>query len=318
MATTEAHVSGLRRLLVPIDGTEAGRRALRAGFVIAKSFSAHLDALHVGAEPTSTVPLVGEGMSGALIQDLVELAQRQADARAAAARAMFEACAEAAGVAEAHAPGGEGASAEFHQRTGREDEEVVALGRLSDLVVVARPTNDAEDSAGLAIHAALFETGGPVLVAAGEAPEPPLAAAAERFPGRVAIAWSDASEAARALRFALPVLARAEWVDVVDVVGSDSRRTDARRTDAGGSAIHGPRGARRGGVVEYLAWHGIAARPRRIEGEGGTGEALARACADADLVVMGAYTHSRLRQLILGSVTRHMLQETPMQLLMAH
>jgi nucleotide-binding universal stress UspA family protein len=71
-------------------------------------------------------------------------------------------------------------------------------------------------------------------------------------------------------------------------------------------------------LVTYLAWHGIEVRRHGL-GEGGhTGEAVARAVAGADLVVMGAYSHSRLRQLILGGVTRYMLEHAPSALLMAH
>jgi nucleotide-binding universal stress UspA family protein len=68
----------------------------------------------------------------------------------------------------------------------------------------------------------------------------------------------------------------------------------------------------------YLAWHGIDAEQHGIEREGSVGEQLAKAAAGADLVVMGAYTHSRLRELILGGVTRYMLEQTSNTLLMAH
>ena len=74
-------------------------------------------------------------------------------------------------------------------------------------------------------------------------------------------------------------------------------------------------------LIAYLAWHGIDARLRKLRGQSTqAGEALIGECreAGADMLVMGAYTHSRLRQLILGGVTRHVLHHAPMTCLMCH
>jgi hypothetical protein len=76
---------------------------------------------------------------------------------------------------------------------------------------------------------------------------------------------------------------------------------------------------RAGGLMEFLAWHGISAEHRKVsKDDSSVGAAIIKACADADLLVMGAYTHSRLRQLILGGVTRHVLEHATLPLLMAH
>ncbi|MCH7937805.1 MAG: universal stress protein [Proteobacteria bacterium] len=75
-------------------------------------------------------------------------------------------------------------------------------------------------------------------------------------------------------------------------------------------------------LAEYLEWHGISAATRTFDSEGRKliGAPLLKECADAgvDLLVMGAYTHSRMRQLILGGVTRHVLEEAAIPLFMAH
>ncbi|MFO1157117.1 MAG: universal stress protein, partial [Rhodospirillales bacterium] len=68
----------------------------------------------------------------------------------------------------------------------------------------------------------------------------------------------------------------------------------------------------------YLAWHGITADARAISQHPSVGEALNEAARDADLLVMGGYSHSRLRELILGGVTRYMLEKATMPLLLAH
>jgi nucleotide-binding universal stress UspA family protein len=70
--------------------------------------------------------------------------------------------------------------------------------------------------------------------------------------------------------------------------------------------------------VDYLAWHGIAAGRQTVKTRSHVGDVLLDAAADADLMVMGAYSHSRLRELILGGVTRHMLEKATLPLLVAH
>ena len=102
---------------------------------------------------------------------------------------------------------------------------------------------------------------------------------------------------------ALPFLAAAERVTAVAVRGE-------RDDDDRGLAE----------VAEYLAWHGVVARTHAVITRAPVGETLldAAVAASADLVVMGGYSHSRLRELILGGVTRHMLERTALPLLVAH
>ena len=71
-------------------------------------------------------------------------------------------------------------------------------------------------------------------------------------------------------------------------------------------------------VPAYLAWHGITAESRAITPHPSVGDALTEAARDADLLVMGGYSHSRLREMILGGVTRHMLEKATLPLLLAH
>ena len=90
---------------------------------------------------------------------------------------------------------------------------------------------------------------------------------------------------------ALPLIELADSVRILNV--------DTDDTDADGAAEW----------AEFLAWHGVSAERGSVPvDEGPVGAAIITACADADLLVMGAYTHSRLRQLILGGVTRHVLE----------
>lgn len=284
----------IRKILAPVDGSEASRTALQSAFLIARRFQAHVLALHVRVGPTQAVPFVGEGMSGALVQELIELTEREGASRAAAAREIFDRLQLGAGIPKRLAPGAGGPSAEWAESVGREDDPLVRLGRLADLIVVARPAADPDGLGHVTLSRALFETGHPVLV--------PSREQAETLGRRIVIAWNGGVQAARAITAGLPFLEGAEWVTVI--------RVGDERDDQHGLA----------NVAEYLAWHGVAAETHAISGRGSVGEALndAVAASGADLVVMGGYSHSRLRELILGGVTRHMLQKALPPLLLAH
>ena len=115
----------IRKILVPLDGSEADRAALPAAFRLPRTFDAHVLAMHVRVEPTDALPFVGEGMSAALVQELVDLTEREDAARAAAARQTFDRAAESAPipgvcVRDAGAP-----SAEWAGVVGREDDAIV-------------------------------------------------------------------------------------------------------------------------------------------------------------------------------------------------
>jgi nucleotide-binding universal stress UspA family protein len=206
---------------------------------------------------------------------------------------MFDRARESGGVPVSESPSKAGPTTVWREIVGAEEEIVVQRGRLADLLVVARPTAQMEVPSAVTFNAAVFESGRPVLVAP---LEPPAS-----LGRRVAISWNGSAEAARAVSAALPFITRAEAVCVLSVDGDD--------LDGEGSAD----------LLEFLAWHGVSAENRVVaKGEGSVGASIVAACADADLLVMGAYTHSRLRELIMGGVTRHVLEQATPPLLMAH
>lgn len=282
----------IRKVLVPLDGSDRDRQALNAAFSVAQVFGAHIDAMHVRVQPVDTLPFVGEGMSAALVQELVELSERETAARAAIARKTFEAMRTAANVPLAAAVGAATTpSALWLELEGQEEDAVAAAGRLADLIVLAAPEPSGSIGNPGTFGVALFETGRPVLVAAKR--DAPL-----RF-GHIVVAWDASAQAARALAAALPFLARAGKVSIV-------------------SAQEPGEGDDLKSVPAYLAWHGIAAESRTIGQHPSVGDALTAAACGADLLVMGGYSHSRLREMILGGVTRHMLGKATLPLLLAH
>lgn len=281
----------VRTLLVPVDGSASGRVVLKTALQVAREHDAHVDAVHVRPDPRVGVPLVGEGMSAGMVEELIDLAEKETAARAREARALFEQIQAEHGLPLTADPTGPAPSIAYAEVEGREEEEIARRGRVHDLIVLARPQQRPDGDAAVIFNAALFETGRPVLVA-------PIH---EGIIGRhVAVAWNGSAEAARAVAAAMDFLNRAETVEVVSA--DPDKASDVRLKD----------------LVDYLGWHGIAVRPHASGEASHAGEAVAHAVAAADLVVMGAYSHSRLRQLILGGVTRYMLEHAPQALLMAH
>jgi nucleotide-binding universal stress UspA family protein len=131
----------------------------------------------------------------------------------------------------------------------------------------------------------------------------PYIGAHEQIGRRIVVGWNGAREAARAMRDALPFLKRAEQVTLVAAELDERRRPELDRATA------------------FLERHGVAAQARHLSSvDVGAGDFLLNALADesADLLVMGAYGHSRLRELALGGATRHVLRSMTAPVLMSH
>lgn len=287
-------MTDFKTILVPVADGASAVSPLDTAFRLASLFGAHVVGLHVRNDPTSAVPLVGEGMSGGMVEEMMSVAERQSAERAAAARAGFDAACTRHGVGMSTVPVA-GPSAQWEDMTGREEEAVAWRGRLSDLVVMGRPSEGAEMPSLLSLNAALMESGKPLLLAPPQAPA---------VVGRsVAVAWNGSAEAGRAVAFALPLMKRAETVTILSIA-EDNRTVSASA----------------GELAAFLAWHGITAQCKVVHGGAHAGNVLLEQCSavGADMLVMGAYTHSRLRQLILGGVTRHVLNHADIACLMCH
>ncbi|NQU56142.1 MAG: universal stress protein [Rhodospirillales bacterium] len=285
----------IKTILVPIDGTETSRTALDVAFMLGRDLPAHVDVLHVATDPKDAVPLLGEGMSAAIIEEMIQLAEREAKERTARAEAMFEDARARNGLAaQATPPAGDEGSTALVQCVGREDVLTAQKGRLVDLVVAARPTAQSDASLAMTINAAIFETGRPVLIAPPNVPE--------TMATKIAISWNGSAEASRAVAAALPLIVRAQKVIIMTA-----------ENDKTPSAVAAE-------LAAYLAWHGVSAESHTLPGGSQVGQVLLEDCkvVGADLLVMGAYTHSRMRQLILGGVTKHVLASADLPVLMTH
>ena len=284
----------IRKLLLPLTGTAAGEAALTTSLMIARLWNAHVLALHVRVDSRDVAPLAGEGLSGAMIEEMMSATEKESGERAYAVRSMFERFVTRHDVVVSEARPGVGhATASFAAVTGREEDIVAQQARLADLTVVPHPDAGEDVSSSDALHAVLFDSGRPVLISPQVAPA--------SIGTRVCLAWNGTAESASSALAAVPWMQRAEAVRILSADGYQRR---------------GP------GVPElaaYLALHGINADVEMFQSVGnsvGAGLLAAARRFDCDLLSMGAYSHSRLRQLILGGVTRHVLERANLPVMM--
>jgi nucleotide-binding universal stress UspA family protein len=284
----------IRKLLLPLTGTEAGEAALATALLVARVWDAHVTALHVRVDARDVAPLAGEGLSGAMIEEMMSATEKESSDRAHAVRSMFERFVTEHQVTVAEArPGLLGATASFAAITGREEDLVAQQARLADLTVVPHPEAGEDISSSDALHAVLFDSGRPVLIAPMHAPT--------SIGKRICIAWNGTAESASAVLGALPWMQRAEAVRILTAEGYQRRGPAAPE------------------LAAYLAMHHIHADIATftpVDKDVGKGLLAAAGHFGADLLAMGAYSHSRLRQLILGGVTRSVLENSTLPVMM--
>ena len=190
-------------------------------------------------------------------------------------------------------PGPGQASASFTTAAGRVQDIVAHQARLSDLTVVPHPEAGDDVSSSATLHAVLFDSGRPVLIA------PQIEPAT--IGTRVCLAWNGTAESAESVLSAMP------WMQAADTVRILSAE-DYQRLGPDAQAL-----------ADYLSLHGVNAGIETFHSvRGSIGGGLLRAARlfGCDLLSMGAYSHSRLRQLILGGVTQHVLENSTIPIMM--
>ncbi len=190
-----------RNLLVPLAGSDDIRPVVELGLAMGKDLGAHVEVLHILSDPKDTIPLLGEGMSVSMIEDMIEAAEKEGGDRAVRGQQVFDELCQQFSITVGGKPDEAGASASWGQEVGRDDEVTARRGRLADLIVVGRPTETSDVSSTLTLNAALFDTGRPVLVA------PP--GGTGDFGKHIAISWNGGAQAARAVGSALGMIKRA-------------------------------------------------------------------------------------------------------------
>ena len=277
-----------KNILVHLDNARACVGRVDAAIKLAQDFDAQLTGLY----PTAEVTLPSYAV-GSIPVEIVRLQQKQAQERAEEALAKFRAACEKAGVAQ------DSRIARCHDVDLAA--EISLHLRYADLVVLGQ--NEPDDPLSTrrnVIEDVLLGGGRPALVV-------PYIGAAKAIGKRVMLAWDAGREAARAVADALPLLTRA---DEVIVLVADARASARGHGEEPGADI-----------ARHLARHGVAAEVHQsVTGEVAIGDAILSRLADdgCDLLVMGAYGHARLREMVLGGVTRSLLDHMTVPVLMSH
>jgi nucleotide-binding universal stress UspA family protein len=272
----------IKDVMVPLDGTPADEMRLAAVADLADYFEIQVTALFLSELPLLT-PAEWDGIGARQTLQILQEARENSERIAGSVTqrlTTFQLPVELRRIEVVSGSQGEVAARE---------------ARSADVFVELRPNGAASEPKQL-VESVLFETGRHLF----------LAPATGHGPGgfdRIMLAWNDSREATRAVAEAMPYLMKAETVDVVVVQSSLLSRISGN------------------GIVNHLLHHGIGTELYDVRARaGGIGATLIAEAQErsADLVVMGGYGHSRLREWLLGGVTYQLMHQAPVPLIVAH
>jgi nucleotide-binding universal stress UspA family protein len=279
----------MKTILVPTQNTPAMIPTLETAVLLAQRTGGYIEGVPLWF---GTPEFVVAGLASSYTMDAYRSRREE---EAAGERQLFETFMHEHGVAAARTTADRPWFGWFSEVPPGEA-LVGSHGRAFDVIVMSRPGADTDPLYKRAIESGLFESGRPVLLSPPSAPK--------QIATNIMIHWNGSTEQARANALAMPLLRLAGRVTVLTVIG--------------GQDVPGPSADQ---VRKQLRYNGIAAEPISVELRGrSTGEAvLAAARAEGcDLLVKGAFTRTRLRQMIFGGATSHIMEHADLPLLMAH
>ncbi len=279
-------------LLMPVytRGNEIER--LRGALSLTCFFNAHLNVVHAQSKPSDRLENELFALPSSVRERIVSIMDEGAHDEQEEHKAHFLELCEQHGVVLSDQPQGGKPSASWRDFEGARSEMVALQGRVSDLIIIPHSKSG---GATLTFEEAILHTGRPVLLVPRGMWEFKLS--------KVLIGWNGGLEVARAVQQSLPFLSRASSVTIA--VSQD--KADNRPTAQD--------------LVSYLDHHGIASDIRELDSVSvSAGEGLLKLVSDTgcDFLVAGGYSHTRLRQSILGGVTSHLLKHADVPVLMAH
>ena len=279
----------MKTILVPTENNGAMRSALQTALHLARRCDSYIEGF---ALRWSINEFTGVDMMSGLP---LERYKRDSEEEAKKAHQLFESFMQAHNVPRSTKTTGTLSFGWLDEAP--EDESFVgSYGRVFDVIVMHRSDTKSIGLHDRVIEYGLFESGRPILLS------PPLAQ--RQIGTNVLIAWNCSTEQVRATALAMPLLQTADRVTVLTV--------------AGGTAVPGPSAEH---LIRYLQRNGIVAEPMRVELDGrSTGEVILATAQllGCDLLIKGAYTQSRLRQMIFGGATRHVLANAALPVLLAN
>jgi nucleotide-binding universal stress UspA family protein len=286
----------IKSILVPMNAAQSDRSTLDLALSLARPARGHIIGLFVRPDPRDVLLYSGFGGEGMAIGRIMDSMEKEGLEAATRARKAFEAwCARNDIGLYTKARQSDRVTGDWREEVGTPDQVIARVGGLSDLVVEVGLHDQRLTFEQSTIESSLFGSGRPVLVAPKTVPR--------ALTETALIAWNGSREANRAVGAALELLALCSKVLVFCAPEGQGPHPDPAE------------------LVQYLGWHGIAVQ--RIIGTG-TGKSIGAELLDlaslerASLLVMGAYTHTRLREMVLGGLTRHVLHHATIPVLLAH
>jgi len=285
----------IAKILASVTGGAHDKAVIRYAIALARPFNAHVVVIFVRPDLAEAIAFFSDGVSGAVVDEVINASRDAAEEAAQRVEETLASICAEENVEKLSAPArSDHVTLSVYQARGNLSDRLTEAARLSDVVVFG-PLQDG-DKIGLAdaFVQTLTDTDRPALLATEEfQPD---------FTKRIAIGWDGKSAASQAVSEAIPYLVHAQSVEILSV-----RRDTAPPlpTDT---------------LREYLMLHGISCTERVIErGTRKTGEVLlAAATGAADLLVVGGYGHSRIRESLIGGVTRHVITHAKIPVFMVH
>lgn len=285
----------IKTIMVPVLDEATARTSLNVALNIAKQSAAHIIATHVTPDPAVTIPQLMTPVPGAAMTDTLTAITNSALERTQELRDIASNVLSAAGFdLNAQTVAENGVSVEWRDQKGFEADDYARLARTTDLIILTRPTDGFLGDTEL-FESLLLDSGHPVLL---------LPAECEFSASRPAIiGWNRSMEAARAVSAALPFLIRAEEVHILTI--GDPENTGPDSVD----------------VEAYLKRHDVRAKHRQVAGDSHHADEILQTAAkelSAGMLVVGAYSHSRWREMVFGGVTRRLIESCPFPVFFLH
>ena len=291
----------IQKIMVPFLNEQSGEPAFEAAAALAERFKAHLDVIHMRQRITPALP--GNAyypIAVNYMKDNIEAIRNELDQEAANQMKIYERLCQKWDIGffdEAEHTDDKGPTAAWCDVDATMPYDLANRARIADLSVLAKTGKDAPVYEFEVIEEIIFQSGRAVLLIDGDRP-------LREFPETILIAWNGGKEAARAITAAMPILKQAKLV-IVTSVGELPWASEPPEH-----------------VASYLKLHGVHAthlNARLNKGVDPEEEFMAHAKKKgADMIVMGAYSHNRWREVILGGFTRYLLKNSRIPLFMAH
>ncbi len=274
-----------RTILVQTEDSVPGRMQVKAAIDLAKRFGATLTGVFLKAEQIPAV-FVGDAFTAVtLTESFIKEREEHIAKGADAARAMFEAAAAAGGV-----------TFTWQAINGDNEDDLIRFARRHDLTVLRREVQPVGGASAILASQVAMSSGGPVLIV-------PESGYPVPFGSNILVGWKEGRESTRAVRDAMPFLGAAQKVTFLTVSHDAPEELDPQ-------------------LAAYLASHGCksasAAVDRNDNHTAGTSIRMRGDMVGANMLVLGLYGHSRLRELFLGGVSRELLVDSTLPMLVSH